>query len=229
MPTTAPLRTHLKKPTATPCVVLAGFDAFAGEPLNPSGLAALALDGHTIAGHCIQGVLLPTVFDAALPQLLQALESHRPALVIAVGLAQGRSDISLERIAINWQDARIPDNAGAQPCDTAVVPGAPAAYFSSLPVKAIEQALREAGLPAGVSHSAGTFVCNHVFFGLMHALANKRRLWLRLVRGGFIHLPALPEQAPAGQLGLALTEQVRALHIAINTALQHHQTPKALC
>ncbi|MGY8902955.1 MAG: pyroglutamyl-peptidase I [Burkholderiales bacterium] len=206
-----------------PCVVLAGFDAFGGESLNPSGLAVQALGGQVIAGHRIASLLLPTVFDAALPRLLAALERSRPVLVIAVGLAQGRGAIAIERIAINLQDARIPDNAGTQPYDTAVVPGAPAAYFSSLPVKAVWQALLQAGLPADISHSAGTFVCNHVFFGLMHALANKRKHWLRHTRGGFIHLPALPEQAAVGQFGMPLDEQVRGLRVAVLAALQHPQ------
>lgn len=223
MPVAAMPSTASNRPARPPPVLLAGFDAFGGELRNPSGLAVQALDGQVVAGHQVQGVLLPTVFAAALPRLLAALERSRPALVMVVGLAQGRSAISIERIAVNLQDARIPDNAGTQPCDQPVRLGAPAAYFSSLPVKAMQQALWQAGLPAELSHSAGTFVCNHVFFGLMHALANKRKRWLRSTRGGFIHVPALPEQAAAGQPGMALSEQVRGLQIALQAALLHAQ------
>jgi pyroglutamyl-peptidase len=114
---------------------------------------------------------LPCVFGQSLQVLQGALQAHDPAVVLALGLAAGRSDLSVERVAINVDDARIPDNAGAQPVDEPVIAGAPDAYFSRLPIKAIVAALREAGLPASVSQSAGTFVCNHVFFGLMHMLA----------------------------------------------------------
>jgi pyroglutamyl-peptidase len=126
----------------------------------------------------------------------------------------------VERVAINFEDASIPDNAGHQPMDHPVVPGGPLAYWSSLPVKAVVAALREAGLPAVVSHSAGTFVCNHVFYGLMRALARKRT-----VHGGFIHVPFLPEQAGRagdGSPSLPLKEIVRGLEIAIATSLTTH-------
>uniref|UniRef100_UPI00258BC2E8 pyroglutamyl-peptidase I n=1 Tax=Pseudomonas sp. TaxID=306 RepID=UPI00258BC2E8 len=132
---------------------------------------------------------LPCVFGAANDALRTAVSTSRPDVVIAVGQAGGRSEISLERVAINVDDASIRDNAGAQPVDVPVVADGPAAYFSTLPVKAIVRALRLRGFPAGVSQTAGTFVCNHVFYGLMHATQNQA------VKAGFIHVPFLPEQA----------------------------------
>jgi pyroglutamyl-peptidase len=136
-------------------------------------------------------------------------------LVICVGQAGGRAAITPERVAINVDDARIPDNAGAQPVDRPVVRGGPAAYFSTLPVKAIVAALRAAGLPSEVSQTAGTFVCNHVFYGLMHALRKRKDL-----RGGFIHVPFLPEQAQKGQASLPLEDMVYGVALAVETALR---------
>jgi pyroglutamyl-peptidase len=172
--------------------------------------------GNSIAGRRVHALCLPCVFGASLQVLQAALLAHRPAVVLALGLAAGRGDLSIERVAINVDDARIPDNAGAQPVDEPVIAGAPAAYFSSLPIKAIVAALREAGLPASVSQSAGTFVCNHVFFGLMHTLRRRRG-----VRAGFMHVPLLPEQAErqVGQPSLPLEAQVRGLKVALHTAV----------
>lgn len=197
-----------------PTVLLTGFDPFGGEALNPSWQAVQALHGRRIAGHRVVAAQLPTVFDASLLALTGLMRMHRPALVICVGQAGGRAAISLERVAINVNDARIPDNAAAQPVDTPVVADGPAAYFSSLPIKAMLQALQRAGLPAEVSQTAGTFVCNHVFYGLMHALATRRGF--KHTRGGFIHVPWLPGQ---GQPCMATDDLVRGLRLAIATAL----------
>lgn len=173
-------------------ILLTGFEPFDGESVNPSWEVARSLHGETIAGAHVHALCLPCVFGEALDLLAAELGRLRPQVVLALGQAGGRSDFSPERIAINVDDARIPCNAGRRPIDEPVVPGGPAAYFSTLPVKAIVAALRAAGLPASVSQSAGTFVCNHVFYGLMHALRRRRR-----VRAGFMHLPLLPEQAAA--------------------------------
>ncbi|MFM9881341.1 MAG: pyroglutamyl-peptidase I [Burkholderiaceae bacterium] len=207
-------------PTRLPLVLLTGFDAFGGASVNPSGLAVQVLEGEVIEGHRVHALQLPTVFGVSEDMLLQALSKHRPALVIAVGVAHGRSGLSLEQVAINWCDASIPDNAGAQPQGNPVLPGGPNAYFSSLPVKAICQALLQAGIPAQVSLSAGSYVCNHVFYGLMHSLANKRKGWCKNARGGFIHVPSLPEQALAGAPCLPLVRQIQGLRLAVQTALQ---------
>ncbi|HWS04676.1 MAG TPA: pyroglutamyl-peptidase I [Burkholderiaceae bacterium] len=199
---------------ARPCVLLTGFDAFGGQDLNPSWLAVQALHGRQIAGHRVVAAQLPTAFAGAPARLLALIGTHRPVLVICVGQAGGRSALSLERVAINLLDARIADNASAQPVDEPVVAGAPTAYFSTLPLKAMLAALQREGLAAEVSQTAGTFVCNQVFFALMHALAT-RRGWRR-TRGGFIHVPWLPAQ---GSPSMALPDIVRGLHLAVRVAL----------
>ena len=201
-------------------ILLTGFDAFGGATLNPSWLAVRALHGTQVRGHKVVAAQLPTVFDASLRELSALLKQHQPALVVCVGQAGGRKAISLERVAINVNDAPIADNAGAQPVDTAVKPGAPAAYFTSLPIKAMLAELQIHGVAAEVSQTAGTFVCNHVFYGLMHALATQRGL--THTRGGFIHVPWLPEQ---GTPGMPLDEIVHGLRLAVRCAMQvQHDT-----
>ena len=205
------------QPTS-PQILITGFEPFGGQRVNPSWEVARGLQGRRIAGAQLQAVQLPCVFDQSLDVLRQALQRWRPQVVLALGQAEGRCDIALERVAINVNDARIADNAGAQPVDTPVLAGAPAAFFSTLPIKRILSGLRAAGLPASVSQTAGTFVCNHVFYGLMHALQDSP------VRAGFIHLPLLPEQA-AGWPGatppsLALACQLQGIELAAQLALQ---------
>ena len=195
-------------------ILLTGFDAFGGATLNPSWLAARALHGRQILGHTVVAAQLPTVFDASLKTLNALLKQHQPALVICVGQAGGRKALSLERVAINVNDAPIADNAGGQPVDTPVKPGAPAAHFTSLPIKAMLSALQTEGIAVEVSQTAGTFVCNHVFYGLMHELATRRAL--KHTRGGFIHVPWLPEQ---GTPNMPLDEIVRGLKLAVRCAM----------
>lgn len=197
-----------------PIVLVTGFEPFGGEAINPSWMAAQALHGRTVAGHRLIGAQLPTVFGHSIEVLRGLLHRHRPALVVCTGQAAGRAALSLERVAINVADARIPDNDGAQPVDTPVVAGGPAAYFTSLPIKAMFAALLAEGINAEVSQTAGTFVCNHVFYGLMHELATRHDL--ARTRGGFIHLPWLPGQ---GQPSMRLDEIVQGLRIAIECAL----------
>lgn len=202
-------------------LLLTGFEPFDGDSINPSWEVARALHGERIAGVRVEAACLPCAFEASLPALREALQRTQPQLVLALGLAAGRSEFSIERVAINLADARIPDNAGARPIDEAVVAGAPAAYFATLPIKAMVAALRAAGLPAAVSQSAGTFVCNQVFFALMHGLQTNP-LQAPSARGGFMHLPALPEQAarrPSGMPSLALAQQVEGTRIALAAAL----------
>ncbi|MFN3495042.1 MAG: pyroglutamyl-peptidase I [Hydrogenophaga sp.] len=213
MPTTTPVH-------APPRILLTGFDPFGGALVNPSWLAVRALHGRQIRGHRVVAAQLPTVYGASLKVLRQLLRQHRPALVVCVGQAGGRRSISLERVAINVNDAPRADNAGAQPVDTPVVPGGPAAYFSTLPIKAMLQALQGECLPAEVSQTAGTFVCNHVFYGLMHELAIRPAF--KRTRGGFIHVPWLPEQ---GSPGMALEDMVKGLHVALRCALALPEGP----
>ena len=202
-------------------VLLTGFDPFGGESLNPSWLAAEALHGETIAGRRIVAVQLPTSFARGPRALRAAIRRHAPELIVCVGQAGGRAQISLERVAINIDDARIADNDGAQPVDTPIVRGGPAAYFSTLPIKTMFAALREADIPAEISQTAGTFVCNRVFYALMHALAEDANLRVG-IRGGFVHIPYLPEQAAArpGAPSLSLGIVVAGLRIMIETALR---------
>jgi pyroglutamyl-peptidase len=197
-----------------PTVLVTGFEPFGGEAVNPSWMAAQALHGREIASHRVIGAQLPTVFGASLDTLRDLLLRHRPRLVICAGQAGGRTALSLERVAINVNDARFRDNAGGQPIDTPVVAGGPAAYFTSLPIKAMLLALTAEGIRAEVSQTAGTFVCNHVFYGLMHELAGRAEL--RGARGGFVHVPWLPGQ---GQPSMPLDEIVEGLRLAIAYAL----------
>lgn len=200
------------------CVLVTGFEPFAGESLNASEQAVKLLAGWAAPGGVrVETAILPCVFGVAGRELLARVKRHRPEVIVCVGEAGGRAEISLERVAINVDDARLPDNAGAQPVDLPVVPGAPAAYWSTLPLRATLGALREVGLPARLSETAGTFVCNHVFYTLMHALRRQAE-----VRAGFVHVPWLPEQASChagAPVGLAVDKTVRALEIVIACAL----------
>lgn len=193
-----------------PTVLLTGFDPFGGASLNPSWLAVQALHGRLVAGRRVVSAQLPTVFDESLAQLRVLLDAHSPELVLCVGLASGRRALSIERVAINLNDASLADNDGARPIDTPVVPNGPAAFFSSLPVKAMLQALQKHGLPVELSQTAGTFVCNHVFYGLMHMLATDPAR--AGVRGGFVHVPDLDT--------LALPDLVGGIHLLLEIAIR---------
>lgn len=188
-------------------LLLTGFEPFGGAPVNPSWEVARRLDGEVIGGAHVTALQLPCVFGRANEVLLAMAQTGTWDVVLSLGLAGNRSEVSVERIAINVDDARIPDNAGAQPVDVPVVPGGPAAYFGSLPLKRSVSALRGAGLPAAVSQTAGTYVCNHVFYGLMH--------WAASVaappRCGFVHLPPLAV--------LPLEAQVQAVRLLLDMAL----------
>jgi pyroglutamyl-peptidase len=193
--------------------LVTGFEPFGGDRVNPSFEALqrlpTKLGALDIATHA-----LPVLFERALPALRKAIASTAPDIVLCAGLAGGRPALSLERVAINIDDARIPDNGGNQPIDRPVVAGGPAAYFATLPIKAAVAALRNAGLPAAVSNSAGTFLCNHVFYGLMHETASAA------FRGGFLHVPYLPSQAAQipGAPSMALEQIVEGIEIILQVA-----------
>ncbi|MGZ8289757.1 MAG: pyroglutamyl-peptidase I [Telluria sp.] len=199
----------------TRTVLLTGFEPFNKEIINPAWEAVRALEGWAGEGFAVEVLQLPCVFGAAQDVLNEAIASLKPEVVIAVGQAGGRVDLSVERVAINVDDAPIPDNAQNQLVDQPIAADGPAAYFSTLPIKAIVRALRDAGLPASVSQTAGTFVCNHVFYGLMHRTARTG------TRAGFIHIPYLPEQAARhpGTASMSPAEVVRGLKVAIEATL----------
>jgi pyroglutamyl-peptidase len=202
-------------------VLLTGFEPFDGQEINPSGEIAREINEATIARRKVVGALLPCVFGSALKELKHQIKLHNPALVICLGQAGGRAEITPERVAINVDDARIADNAGQQPVDRPVVKDGPAAYFSTLPVKAIVAELRKHDIPAAVSQTAGTFVCNHVFYGLMHELASHRPE----VRGGFIHVPFVPEQT-ADQPSLPFEKLTEGIRLAIAAAVEYRRDIK---
>ena len=187
---------------STPCALLLGFEPFAGEAVNPSAEIVRQLEGTLIGAHRVFGSVLPVAFAEAPIRLAQALDQHRPELVIAQGQAGGRADISLERVAINLIDARIADNSGLQPIDVEVLRDGPGAYFSTLPLKAIHARLRQRGVPASLSLSAGSYVCNQVFYALMA---------MPVPRAGFLHL--------GGELDAATA--AAGVRVALGAALRH--------
>lgn len=197
-------------------VLLTGFEPFNGATINPAWEAVRALKGWSGGDFFVEVLQLPCVFGFANRVLRGAVDEIKPHVVICVGQAGGRADLTVERVAINVDDAPIVDNEKQQPVDAPVVAGGPAAYFATLPVKAIVAAMRERGLKASVSQTAGTFVCNHVFYGLMNHIDGTG------VQGGFIHVPYLPEQAAAfaGAPAMALAEIVEGLRAAVEVAVR---------
>jgi pyroglutamyl-peptidase len=192
-------------------VLLTGFEPFNGATINPAWEAVRALKGWIEDDFIVEILQLPCVFGFANRVLCGAVDEIKPGIVICVGQAGGRADLTVERVAINVDDAPILDNDGQQPVDAPIAPEGPAAYFATLPVKAIVGAMRERGLQASVSQTAGTFVCNHVFYGLLHHLQGRNTI------GGFIHVPYLPEQ---GTPSMALGEIIEGLKVAVEVAVR---------
>jgi pyroglutamyl-peptidase len=195
--------------------LVTGFEPFGGDRVNAS-LEAVRRLPPRVGKLEIATAGLPTSYSRSLPALEDAIIRSEPAIVLCVGQAGDRSAICVERVAVNLQDARIPDNDGAQPVDLPIVAGAPAAYLATLPVRAAVAALRAQELPAQVSMSAGTFVCNHVFYGLMR-LAEARR---HAFRAGFLHVPALSGSAGSGAPGMPLESIVAAIATVLEAAAQ---------
>lgn len=198
-------------------VLVTGFEPFGGETSNPSWSAAQQVAAEPPAWAEVTAVQLSCVFGTAIDELRDAIAAYDPDLVLCVGQAGGRPDLTVERVALNLDDARIPDNAGRQPLDRPVVPGGPAAYFASLPVKACVASIRDAGLPASVSQTAGTFVCNHVFYGLAHLIATERPA----LRGGFVHVPYAPHQVTGGgpQPSMSVSDIAAGLRAVVTAAI----------
>jgi pyroglutamyl-peptidase len=194
-------------------ILLTGFEPFGGDARNPSGDAVAEVGRAWSGPERLITAILPVAFDAAAERMRALIAEHTPDVVIATGLAGGRTHITPERVAINLRDARIPDNAGAQPIDEPSVAGGPAAHFASLPVKAMARAIGDAGVPAAVSHTAGTFVCNHVMYVAADEAARRPGM-----RAGFVHVPWSDEVAPEGAPSLPAGDIARALAIAVRTA-----------
>lgn len=202
-------------------MLLTAFEPFAGDDINPSWEAAHPLQGWRCDTARVQVVKLPCVFGRAVQEIEAAIHLHRPDVIIGTGLAGGSLGLRLERVAINLDDASIPDNSGNQPRDQAISSDGPPAYFSTLPLRAIEAALLAEGIPAALSYSAGTFVCNHVFYAVMRHL--ERLGQLQQTPAGFIHLPYLPQQASDKQPtppSMALDTMMRGLGVAIRTCVE---------
>lgn len=197
-------------------ILITGFEPFGGEPINPSLEAVQRLENR-IAGAELIKRSLPVIFQKAAGQLTSYMEEDRPDVVICIGQAGGVSGITVERIAVNLMDASIADNGGYQPEDVPVAAGGPNAYFSSLPVKKIVQRIKDNGLPAVLSNSAGTYVCNNTMYGLLHHIEQH----CPDVRGGFIHVPYIPEQVldKPGKASMALGDIVKAIGYAIEAVV----------
>ena len=172
-------------------LLITGFQPFDGESVNPALEVAKGLQGKTINGYEVIAREIPVVRFEALKAVQAAIEELQPNAVITIGQAGGRPDITVERVGINIDDFRIPDNKGNQPIDEPVVTGGPVAYWATLPIKKMVATVKAQGIPASVSNSAGTYVCNHLLYGLLHYLTTQGKT---AIPAGFIHIPYLPEQ-----------------------------------
>ena len=202
-------------------ILVTGFQPFGGESMNPAWEAVSRLPD-TIGDATVTKVEVPVVFGRGPEAVERAVEEVEPDLVLCVGQAGGRAKITPEFVGINYADARIPDNDGCQPVAERIVDGGPDAYFATLPVKAMVQAMQKAGVPAEVSYTAGTYVCNDVMYSLLHTLAT-RHPW---VRGGFLHVPYATEQAthlPASTPSMSVDDMARGIAVALEAALTHEK------
>ena len=206
-------------------VLVTGFDPFGGEPINPAWEAVKAMKD-TIAGAEIVKMQIPTVVGKSIEKIHQKMKELQPDLVISVGQAGGRFGVTPERVAINVTDARIPDNEGNQPIDEPIFPDGPAAYFTNLPVKAMVQAIKEAGYPTVLSNSAGTYICNHVMYGILYYIEKE----FPNVRGGFIHVPYAPSQVvnKPSTPSMALADITASLEAAVAAAISSKEDIRAV-
>lgn len=199
-------------------ILVTGFDPFGGETVNPALEAVKSLPSE-IHGAEVHWVAIPTVFYKAAEVLETAIVRYQPDAVLCIGQAGGRASLTPERVAINQDDARIPDNQGNQPIDTPICQDGQAAYFSTLPIKAMVQAIKEEGLPATVSNTAGTFVCNHLMYQALY-LADKK---FPNMRAGFMHIPYMTEQVinKPNTASMNLTDIVRGIEAAIGAIVDY--------
>ena len=199
-------------------ILVTGFDPFGGEKVNPALEVVKSLPS-VIHGAEIRWVEIPTVFYKSAEVLETAIVRYQPDAVLCIGQAGGRTSLTPERVAINQDDARIPDNQGNQPIDTPIRLDGQAAYFSTLPIKAMVQAIKEEGLPATVSNTAGTFVCNHLMYQALY-LADKK---FPNMRAGFMHIPYMTEQVlnKPNTASMCLTDIVRGIEAAIGAIVDY--------
>lgn len=170
-------------------ILVTGFEPFGGETINPSWEAVRRLNGDT-GDVRVERLLVPTTYADSIRTVTEVIDRLRPSTVLMVGQAGGRAELSIERVAVNCDDAQAPDSAGVLHEDAPIVPQGPTAYLATLPVKQIVAGLRSAGLPASVSNTAGLFVCNHLFYGVLHHIVTRNLD----TQAGFVHVPFLPEQ-----------------------------------
>ena len=203
-------------------ILVTGFDPFGGEKINPA-LETIKRLPDTILGAQIIKLEIPTVVGKSLAKIAEAVEKENPDVVLSIGQAGGRSEITVERIGINIDDCRIPDNEGNQPIDEPVVKGGPAAYFVTVPIKAIVENIKAHNIPASISNTAGTFICNHVCYGVAH-LAAQRTTTGKPMKSGFIHIPFLPEQVigkPALTPSMSLETIISGITHALEAIVKH--------
>ena len=202
-------------------LLLTAFDPFGGSPINPA-LEAVKLVANQIGDVQIVKLEVPTVFGKSIDTVAAAMEKEKPDAVLCIGQAGGRYDLTPERVAINLDDARIPDNEGNQPIDVPIFQDGAPAYFATLPIKAMVAKIREAGLPASVSNTAGTFVCNHLMYGVLYTLAKH----YPGVKGGFMHVPFVPSQTvnrPTPAPSMCQQDIARGIEAAI-TAIRENES-----
>lgn len=202
-------------------VLITGFDPFGGESVNPA-YEAIKLLPDEIGGAQIVKLEVPTVFGKAGEVLEAGIKEHQPDAVICVGQAGGRSGMTVEKVAINLQDARIADNEGMQPVDKVIREDGQTAYFATIPVKAMVAKMRENGIPAFVSYTAGTFVCNDLMYSLLYLIDKK----YPHIRGGFMHVPYAMEQTvekPIGTAAMALESIARGLEYSVLAVIENRE------
>ena len=206
-------------------ILITGFDPFGGEPVNPA-LEAVKLMKDEIAGAKIIKLEIPTVFRKSVEKIHEMMKAEQPDVVLSIGQAGGRFGVTPERVAINVDDARIKDNEGNQPVDTPIFTDGEAAYFSTLPVKAMVEAIKNKGLPSTLSNSAGTFVCNHVMYGVLYYIHKE----FPNVRGGFIHVPFITDQVVTkpNVASMALADITEALESAVEAIVKNQKDIHAI-
>jgi len=202
-------------------ILITGFDPFGNEPINPA-FEAVKLLPDTIAGAEIIKLEIPTVFNKCDVVVEEAVVKYSPDVVLSIGQAGGRFDISVERVAINIADGRIPDNDGYQPIDQPIRKDGPSAYFASVPVKAMAEKIRGKGVPASVSYTAGSYVCNFIMYCVLHSIATK----YPNMRSGFIHVPFMPSQGigkPVNTPTMAIETIATAIAAAVEAIVETKQ------